>query len=102
MPDILKIPAVFVRGGTSRAVFFHSSDLKDFSSQQIYNYGDIVSHNGRIFMCGKDSNQYNSPNDTSYWKCIGDLNEGYFVTIRFSISFHKDDSILIYSVGSAI
>ena len=35
MPDILKIPAVFVRGGTSRAVFFHSSDLKDFSSQQI-------------------------------------------------------------------
>ena len=35
MPDILKIPAVFVRCGTSRAVFFHSSDLKDFSSQQI-------------------------------------------------------------------
>ena len=35
MPDILKIPAVFVRGGTSRAVFFHSSDLKDFSRQQI-------------------------------------------------------------------
>lgn len=35
MTEVLKIPAVFVRGGTSRAILFHSSDLKDFSFDQI-------------------------------------------------------------------
>ncbi len=35
MDELLKIPAVFVRGGTSRAVLFHSTDLKHFSKTQI-------------------------------------------------------------------
>ena len=35
MDELLKIPAVFVRGGTSRAVLFQSTDLKHFSKTQI-------------------------------------------------------------------
>jgi len=35
MDELLKIPAVFVRGGTSRAVLFQATDLEHFSKTQI-------------------------------------------------------------------
>tara|TARA_Y100000590_G_scaffold441315_1_gene567820 strand:- start:4952 stop:6112 length:1161 start_codon:yes stop_codon:yes gene_type:complete len=35
MDELLKIPAVFVRGGTSRAVLFEATDLEHFSKTQI-------------------------------------------------------------------
>ena len=34
MANDLKVPAVFVRGGTSRAVLFHASDLAEFGADQ--------------------------------------------------------------------